>query len=112
MDDRTLEALYGSIRKWEAIVAGEGVDEGPDNCPLCLLFYAPALCRRCPVYQKTGASDCVGTPYIEWHKWAELLETSTVFARPDDAMPDPLGVRLAQAEVDFLKSLLPPEAPS
>jgi len=35
MDIETLKALKGSIKKWERIVEGTGVDEGADNCPLC-----------------------------------------------------------------------------
>src|SRR5262245_41236356 len=33
MDDETLEALNGSIAKWQAIVGGTGEDEGAENCP-------------------------------------------------------------------------------
>jgi hypothetical protein len=43
MDEKTLEALKGSIRKWEAIVDGTGEDDGADNCPLCHMFARPFL---------------------------------------------------------------------
>lgn len=58
-------ALLGAIEKWKWIAAGKGVDLGTDNCPLCHLYYRFG-CRGCPVYQKTGKSDCWGTPYDEY----------------------------------------------
>lgn len=93
MDEKTLEALKGSIRKWEAIVAGTGVDEGGDNCPLCQLFSFSCdegdyYCYGCPVMLKTGHDDCRTTPY-----YAYRANKTT---------------ENAQAELDFLKSLLPP----
>jgi hypothetical protein len=63
MDNQTLAALKGSIRKWENIAAGTGVDKGVFNCPLCKLF---------------GATH-----------------------------GDPERIAAAQAELDFLRSLLP-----
>ena len=89
MDEGTLEALKGSIRKWEAIVNGTGTDEGGRNCPLCQLFrYDDDLCLRCPVMLHTGSDCCIGTPY---RKYRDNKTTEN-----------------AQAELDFLKSLLPP----
>jgi len=98
MDKKTLEALTGSIRKWEGIVAGTEEDLGSKNCPLCALFYneeASALhsdCVGCPVFAKTGKRYCVGSPYVEYCKnYGQEQETA------------------AQKELDFLRSLLPPE---
>lgn len=87
MDPATLVALKGSIAKWEGIVAG-----GPEgDCPLCLMFFRGRpiedICVGCPVMERTGRRMCRGTPY-----W-------------DDTNP-----KQAQAELDFLKSLLPKEA--
>jgi len=47
MDAKTLKALKGSIKKWEKIIAGTGVDKGGDNCPLCKA--CGWNCRDCPV---------------------------------------------------------------
>lgn len=90
MDADTLEALRGSIAKWEGIVAGTVRDMGMSNCPLCQKFAYPRgnECRGCPVAERTGRSDCRGTPYYEH----------------DEEKPE-----TAQAELDFLKSLLPPD---
>jgi hypothetical protein len=99
MDERTLEALKGSIEKWEAIVAGTGEDRGWRNCPLCLIFNNPEIdpdgliqCAGCPVNESTGHTGCEGTPYDRYH-----------YERTQEA---------ACAELDFLRSLLPAEAVS
>lgn len=100
MNDETLEALKGSIEKWEKIVAGTGINEGPLNCPLCQMFFIgheyeeSKICRGCPVMEKTGQTRCGGTPYIDYEK---------SFLDPRE----PIMKKLAQAELDFLKSLLP-----
>ena len=98
MDKRTRTALEGSIAKWEAIVAGTGTDEGIDNCPLCQVFFyeqdaSGELCEGCPVKEKTGQTGCEGSPYEDWR------EIPYIYG--DEAK------RLAQAELDFLRSLLP-----
>ena len=100
MDKRTRTALEGSIAKWEAIVAGTGTDEGAENCPLCQLFFTrrgpqQLFCEGCPVKERTGQPCCEGSPYQEW--------SENPHASGDEAK------RIAQAEVDFLRSLLPPE---
>ena len=88
MNKKTLKALKGSIEKWEKIVAGEGIDLGTVNCPLCQIFVVPKdSCEGCPVMEKTGESDCYGSPYYDH--------------RPDSA----------QDELDFLESLLPEGKP-
>jgi len=99
----TLEALKKSIEKWEKIVAEEGEDRGGENCALCELF-AEDECVGCPVYAKTGKTDCKGTPYKDWHEhqrdhFYELEEPLVVRC--------PKCKEIAQKEVEFLKSLLP-----
>jgi hypothetical protein len=87
MDERTKTALLGSIAKWEAIVDGTGKDYGASNCALCTEF--GKLCIRCPVANHSGTSHCVNTPYTVWYHDRTQVN--------------------AQAELDFLKSLLPVE---
>ncbi len=95
MDKKTLEALHGSIRKWEAIVAGTGIDDGHRNCPLCQMFLLELdgftsknpMCRGCPVYERTGETGCKRTPYDQYH--------------------DVENEENARAELAFLRSLLP-----
>jgi hypothetical protein len=97
MDTRTLEALKGSIAKWEAIVAGTGKDEGTENCPLCQAFNGNGedetrhMCEGCPVREKTRHIGCVGTPYDEY--WEDRKDAPKV----------------ARRELDFLRSLMPAE---
>lgn len=90
MDPKTLEALHGSIAKWEAIVAGTGKDHGCENCPLCILFDEPD-CGDCPVKQRTGRPFCEGSPYAVYGAYGTAGKTK----------------ENAQAELDFLRSLLP-----
>lgn len=87
MTARTLKALRGSIRKWQKIVAGTGKDQGPDNCPLCELFWNNKKCDGCPVAAKTGRGLCAGSPYVDYC--------------------DELSTANARRELAFLKSLLP-----
>ena len=102
MDDTTLTALRGSIAKWEAIVAGTGGDQGPNNCPLCHLFHG-AGCQNCPVAVAVERDMCAGTPYDDWSECpgTRFLTTLGWVVGDDESR------RLAQAELDFLKSLLP-----
>lgn len=98
MDNKTLGALKGSIKKWQDIVDGIGVDKSASNCPLCLLFIDDD-CNGCPVMRRTGATYCEETPYYDARLtigYAQLVKTDVQRAA-------------AQAELDFLKSLLPKE---
>lgn len=103
MNKKTLTALRGSIAKWERILAGDEGDSGSDNCPLCHLFLSYSECRGCPVAARTGKSLCMDTPYDAW------LALDTTIDSPTFAETDEQKVA-AQAELDFLKSLLPENA--
>ena len=94
MDERTLEALRGSIRKWEGIVAGKHGDLGGSDCPLCELFaHKRDACAGCPVAEATDRRHCDDTPYYEYRD-------------------GPAAQRQENAErmLNFLKSLLPKDA--
>lgn len=100
MDAKTLEALQGSIEKWEAIVAGTGTNGGPCDCPLCQLYNVNSWlttdrCIGCPVMERTGLQLCADSPYMDYEQ-----------AEEDNADKEQLE-ELAQAELDFLRSLLP-----
>lgn len=112
MNSEALTALQLSISKWEAIVNNAGYDEGTRNCALCAAFVdkgdgivdSPTEfdCLGCPVAAVTKAPMCDHTPYQEWAKYQTRHEKrfpSKVF--------DQGSQELAQAELDFLKSLLP-----
>lgn len=114
MDERTLTALKGSIAKWEAIVEGAGADEGQNNCPLCEEFALIHDCEGCPVAERVGTTGCVGTPYQKWKTAAEREFDDGISDDPCPAYEatTPKLIKLAQAELDFLRSLLPTEASS
>jgi len=64
VNQETLDALDGTIKKWEGVVAGvrEG---GPNDCPLCDM-YNNRTCRDCPVCNQAGKPFCQDTPYRTW----------------------------------------------
>lgn len=92
----TTEAIKGSIKKWEEIRDGKRHDSGHSDCPLCQVYYMGNNdCDGCPVKEKTGKSNCRNTPYVDYCRASNLGE------KVDTA---------AQAEIDFLTSLLPKES--
>lgn len=101
MNKRTLTALQGSIAKWEAIVAGTGVDQSSSNCPLCHEFFNGG-CRGCPVAAATRAEFCNDTPYEEW---AHVVPYND--QREGRAATNRKTRAIAKREVKFLRSLLP-----
>lgn len=116
MDEKTLTALQGSIKKWEAIVAGTGYDDGADNCSLCILFidngapepeWAQDGCLGCPVALAVGTNGCSKTPYT---KWSGYQSGNGRFNGNTRIVFDERSKELAQSELDFLRSLLPSAA--
>jgi len=100
MKPSTHRTLLGSIRKWELIVEGKKRDGGVSDCPLCVRFYDNIpQCEDCPVKKKVGYPGCRRTPWAVWHGYMGY--------RLSDYASTPKAKELAQAEVDFLKSLLP-----
>ena len=97
MNKKTLKALKGSIQKWEKIVAGDGIDEGINNCPLCKEFYEDD-CIGCPVDHNV----CSSTPYPEWCIHQEKHHNSY---RAECSTCKTIAIK----ELNFLKSLLPHE---
>ena len=109
MDERTYNALQGSIKKWEAIRDGHCDDEGTASCPLCQKFFDRTNCTDCPVKGKTGKPCCYGTPYWDYREFQEEYEHNMDdrLSMATDSEIIEKRRRLAQAEVDFLISLLP-----
>ena len=104
MDAETLTALEESIAHWERIRDGKEAELGTANCALCQTFY-DVRCIGCPVREASRRSSCDDTPYVHWdtlmrrkYKYCERRIAET----PDE-------VAAAQAELDFLRSLLPKE---
>lgn len=100
MKEITKVALLGSIKKWQAIAAGTGVDNGPYNCPLCQLF-GGGFCRECPVALKVKAGACMKTPYVAWN--VHLNEKHQVHGGPARCR---ICIAIAKKEVAFLKQIL------
>ena len=105
MTPETRKALKGSIKKWEKIVKStKAVDKGKKNCPLCSLFFQ-RYCGGCPVKESMGEEYCVGTPYATWCMHQEEYHMAYIDLSRHPNCPDCL--RLAKAELEFLKGLLP-----
>ncbi len=97
----TSEALEGSIKKWEGIVAGTKADLGPEDCPLCQVYRRGGNgCHGCPVMAKTGLPACRASP---WEDWCDAFHGG-LFSAPRVA-DTPEKMAAAEAEVAFLKSL-------
>lgn len=95
MDARTLEALKGSIKKWEGIALELKENHGTHDCPLCQLFHG-GRCEGCPVKERTGLDCCDGTPYWDYVRYADEYGTVSGYA-----------LAIADKELEFLRSLLP-----
>lgn len=108
MDARTEEALRASIKHWEENVAADCIDAVSvmsDNCALCQMFCDRyGSCEGCPVADRTEEDSCQGSPwgaaYDALHKWKYGKGSHKGFRKA------------AQAELDFLKSLLPTDEPA
>ena len=106
MNKQTLKALKGSIKKWEAIVVGVGLDHGADNCPLCARFISRG-CKGCPVMEKTCEDLCELSPYQDWLDEQYQSEQYLDELAPPFVANSNARRSLARAELRFLKSLLP-----
>lgn len=116
MNEPELTALKGSIAKWEGIIAGTTRDQRGTNCPLCKAApFREAVddepqgedCLGCPVYEKTGFGECIKTPYMQWADHQVFSHNNKGEAM---IIQCPTCLELAQAELAFLKSLLPQES--
>ncbi len=104
MDEKTLKALKASIRHWRANVRAIMPDQASvseSDCVLCAQFISNSGCNGCPVKQRTGRMFCQRSPYMAarnaYLRWCG-----------DDSLENRRKWRKqAQAELDFLRSLLP-----
>ena len=104
MSGRALRALKESITVWERRAKGQIVPPTREHCALCTQFWRTldgrAACFGCPIYEHTKIHGCEGTPYRPFFDHLDVCRTGPYC---------PECLRLIQAEVDFLKSLLPVE---
>lgn len=111
MDKLNLQALKDSISKWEKntrVRKPENIKYEDADCPLCQAANtrnkssSGPSCVGCPVMVRTGSPNCDGTPYYRArsaaHGWMD--RPSSLVAKHDFMVA-------AQAEVDYLKVLLP-----
>ena len=99
--EETKEALEGSIKKWELIVAGEELDRGTINCPLCKLF--PYCDDGCPI-EYDGYDGCSNSEFRDWYchlKGNHLIE----FEKCNRQVLCDTCKKYAVAELEYLRSL-------
>ena len=100
-----MEALKGSIAKWQGIVDGKVKDHACSNCPLCQVAFeiaSPEIdqCFVCILHRDCNSEGCSNTPYIEFDNHRELEHNGI---NPDILCPT--CIELARAERDFLIEL-------
>lgn len=110
MDDRTLKALRASIKHWEDNVEARSphnASAAASKCALCEMFTLDPddCCTGCPVSNATGQTECENTPYY-------TARTALVVWRKEPSNDELRAAwrKGAQAELDFLRSLLPKES--
>lgn len=120
MKPEILEALEGSICKWDGICTGILMDSGSANCPLCALFddahqtwtgikycWSDKFRSFCPVMDRkesVGIQGCTGTPYsilIEWEFAGKLIRNEMNSETKD------VYIEYAEKELVFLLNFLP-----
>lgn len=98
MNAETLTALQDSIEHWRRMANGDtskGDKPFSTQCALCQLFIRTG-CTNCPVAEYTKQRLCKGSPYSGAdHAFGVFGVTSPQFRA------------YAQAELEFLESLLP-----
>ena len=103
MDEKTKEALEGSIKKYKRIVKStKAHDDGGINCTLCKLFLR-FNCDGCPIFDATGTRGCEQSPWISWRNHG-----STKHNQYQSHYRVPYCkecIKLARKELDFLISL-------
>ena len=106
MNEETKEATLGSIEKWKRIEDGTGEDLGPNNCPLCQMFWKEPDCMGCPVADATEESCCDNSPYEFWQNHIYTAHEEELFTSGSSKVFCPKCKTLATAERKFLESLL------
>ena len=68
MNQKKVEALWGSLEKWLNILQNGASDNGMEDCTCCKVFYkrTGAPCVGCPIAIHTGSPYCGDTPYVAW----------------------------------------------
>ena len=119
-----IEAIEGSIKKWDAIAMGCKNDKNSANCSLCQLFIDDSSdCSKwdtlgefksfCPVRLKSDCEGCENTPWDRWHNLITCCSPDPIYRNLVHAnkFADPDNFRelcdLAEQEIEYLIELLP-----
>jgi len=95
-----VKLLQYSVEKWEEIAEEKIAEKGAETCALCLFFLSDN-CERCPVKERTGRINCVGSPFIAWR-----AHHAAMHSHKSRMAYCPVCKIMAKQELNFLKSLL------
>ena len=126
MDEKTETALRASIKHWEENVAAEKPSEASalgSSCALCIKFNNRDGCEGCPVAE-AGHPACAGSPWEDAYETLALWRAAVANEKeghiglgaaiaamvPASTEAPENWRKAAQAELDFLRSLLPGES--
>ena len=105
MDKQTLEALKGSIQKWEDVLEGH-VENGWKDCPLCDVYLNKlGSCNGCPISEYARDGACRNTPYKRWTEHQDVAHYTRTYKQIYCAR----CADIAREELEFLRGLLPKE---
>ncbi len=97
-----IKALKKSEVRWANIYQGHSMVNG--DCSLCDMFLFLNDCQLCPIMNKTGLSNCKGTPYDQWidhQKYAHGVDSGTgVVVRCEECS------KFAKRQLTFITTLL------
>ena len=102
-DKTDKELLEQAIKKWQTIVEAAQEEHfieeyGASTCACCAKYLDRHSCVGCPIYEDTGRSSCLGTPYENYNHrhslenaCAELEYLQNLYNRlyPPELEPEP-----------------------
>jgi len=82
--DQQIKLLKESLKKWEKIVAGEALDHGCDDCPLCQEYNInKGGCIGCPLEEQGEEFFCFNSDGI----YSEFVNYCSAWRRANDELP-------------------------
>lgn len=106
MTPETIKAIKESIAKWDIICHGMIAERGKLTCPLCEMYITNERCTDCPITMHTKYPWCHLTPYKDFYdefRYSPSRRNRFIV----NAVNVPAACDAAEAEVEFMISLLP-----
>lgn len=100
-----MQALDGSIEKWDQICNQNGIDNGRNDCSLCQIDNTNRRCEQCIIYLDTGGRFCEKSPYEAWVDHHTQFHSNYMITRVRKSCECPECYILANEEYEYLKDL-------